>query len=329
MANDKKKKKAKKARAKAKTQTGTTDSGFSKPRIITSQKVTSGPMPSTKKAHVQSACSILDPFCVHAKGARRPDGLGTNTLPFQVRQLVGITTGAAGARRYLIVPGCGVYGYSFADPAAGTITMPATWTTLGNGSFISTNASEVRIVSFGVRMLSVLPATTSSGYVIVGTVANPTISQVQAEGRVTYPEHSLRPLTAGSEFCWVSKPTGAGAHAFRPVSGLANNMSDFDWTALSIEIAGGPNSTLCFMAEVIVNVELTLKESESATHPMAQIIPPTRPTNPVATTVQTVVHSQMPSFIEQPLAAAGKFIEEKAGAVVEGLLSKAMAFLPF
>jgi hypothetical protein len=298
--------------------------GLPQQRVINSSKQVAKHIPSTKKNHTRSLCSILDPFCVHAKGARRPDGSSSSSMPYQVRQIVGIVTNATGKSKYLLVPGFGIYGYASGTLTGTTWAMPAGWTSLGNGAFISTNGAEVRIVSFGVRVISVLPATTASGYAIFGTVPNPAVSSGHEEGRVAYPEHTIRPLTAGMEFCWISKPNGAAAHSFKLVSLVTNNMSDFDWNGLSIEIAGGPNSTLCLMAEMFMNVEFSIKEGDSN---LSAVVPPAIPANPVATMAQQVAHSKLPSFIEQPLASATKFLEQKASSVVDDVLSGAMAFL--
>lgn len=332
MVNQKRKGKKKK---QGKRGTGTTTStGMARPRLTQNVALaTKAKGPKTHKAHVMSACSILDPFCVHAKGAKRPDGLGTNTLTFQVRDTVSITTsGTSGRARTVFAGGFGIFGYAQAAYADPNFTLPATWTQFASSTFATTNGSEVRLVSFGIRLISVLSATNSQGYVILGTMTNPVVGNVQSQGRTQYPESSTRPLTAGFETSWISKPTGAGAHNFHRVAGTTppvnNAMNDFDWTSLSVEIVGGPTAgaTTCLVAEIFANIEIAINETAGATG-YGQLIAPAKPANPVALTTQAVVQSKVPSLFDGPVAAMGKFIEQKASSVIDDALSGAMAFL--
>jgi len=278
-----------------------------------------------KQSHVQSACSIIDPFCGMAKGARLPDGLGTQSMPYQVTSLVTVTTDAAGAAKFIFVPAYGLFGVGQASLAASTWTNPATWNSFGSGStYLNTNAATVRLVSFGVRVASIASATNCSGYIILGSELQAVISQTQTSGRINFPEKSIRPLTSGYESCWVSKPVGTGAHQFVPVASVTNTFSALTWTALSLEIVGGPATNSCVVCEVFCNVEFTINDSAAS---VAQLLPPNKPANPVATTVQNRVQSAMPAIFDKAKDAASKTLESMVSGAVDDVLEGAMAWL--
>lgn len=288
--------------------------------------------PASKAAHTRSTCSITDPFCVHAKAARRPDGLSTASIPYQVKSALTLTTGAtangdAGRARMVIAPGFGFYGTALATYGVGTgqNTLAAAWSSLPNNGFVTNNAQEVRIVSMGVRIISITSATNSSGYVILGTLSAPVGGVVQDNGTTSYVETMTRTLAAGFETCWISKPTGSGAHNFRN-SGITSTMSDFDWTGLSIEIVGGVNSTATLLIEIFTNVEIILGPN-GATTGLSNLIPPATPSNPVALQAQRALHSNLPGLIDQGVSAVSTRIEKAGMSFVEDALSGAMMFL--
>jgi len=302
--------------------------GLPRSLLISSSTTATVAKVKTKQAHTVHACSILDPFCTHAKGARRPDGMGSQSMPYQSRQIINVATNAAGAAKIWICGLNGVFGTMAGITNGANWDTPAGMTVFPGSAFIQTNAGEVRLVSMGARVMSTASATNSQGFVIMGTINNPPYSQVaQPSAIVTYAEHSLRPLTAGFESVWISKPTGANAHDFRAVSTITTSSTDFDWSTLVVEIGQGPVSTNVLMIEVICNVEFTISQATVATSGLAQLIPPSKPANRVALNAQAQVHSSMSSIMDTTVEKAGKFIESKAAGIVEDLLTGAAAFL--
>jgi len=337
MANKKKagkgngRKKAGKRGGGVKPATNTTQATFPRSKLISSSSTASTGRVKTKQAHTTHACSILDPFCVHAKGARRPDGMGSQSMPYQSRSVVSVTTNTFGAAKLVIAGGNGIFGTAQATVNAGAWDWPTTYTALPGSAYISANAKEVRLVSMGVRVMSLTSANASQGFVILGTVNNPPIQTpaitAQPATIVTYAEHSLRPLTSGFETVWISKPTGVGAHDFRVLTSVVGGMTDFEWSSLIIEVGQSAVSTPVLMLEIICNVEFTISTDNTASYGLAQLIPPSKPANPVALQAQAQVHSRVSSIMDTTVEKAGKFIESKAGSVVEDILSGAMAFL--
>jgi hypothetical protein len=308
--------------------------GFNPPRTLVRQVNNAPLMKMTKRIHHKAACSILDPFCVHAKGAARPDGLGTQALPYQVKFLLNPQVKATFDYMIQFVPGAGLFGYAIANDVAGVWNIPAAWTACPGGAstFLTANAAEVRLVSFGVRATVVSPATTCSGYVTFGTIPNPIVAGAYSKGNITYPEVTTKSIAPGTELMWYSKPTGADAHKFIPVAQLTTTMTDFNWTALSVEVTGSATANdKPLMFEVIMNVEFTFKTSSSVVDGSAGLAmfvkPAATPSNPVATTVQNAVHTAMPSFIEGTVGSASAKIEKFASDALDAALSGGWAAL--
>lgn len=286
-----------------------------------------------KAKHHKTACSILDPFCVHAKGASRPDGASTQALPYQVRFLQNFITDATGASKYVFVPGFGMYIGTGSTITAGVATLGSTWTSTGNANtFLAANAAEIRIVSFGVRAIVTSSSTTASGLLIGGTLSNPIVAQKDVAANIAYPEVEVQGFAAGAELVWYSKPCGTDAHKFVPVSAITNTMTDFNWTALSLEITGGPAGVSGVMqAEVIINLEFTFKMDTAAPTASSQMLTmmaqPAVPANPVAVTTQAAVHSNMPSFFVGPVEKASAYVESKVASVLDDVISTGFALL--
>lgn len=276
--------------------------------------------------HVKAACSILNPFCIAARAAKRPDGLAQGTIPFQVRGLYTITTDAAGTALRLVVPGFGIYGTTNGTLAAGTWTVGATWGTLNGSAFISTNAAEVRIVSMGAIFRSTASMTNCQGLLHKAVVTSPVVSGTYTEKNQNNVEDELTPLTAGFESTWIAKPLGSRAHSFRAIAEITNTMADFDWSSCYFEIIGGPVSTVIGVIEVVVNVEFQLNSTGITTTGLSGAVLANKPANPVALQTQNMVHSTVPSFIQGGLAKADAVITNVASKAVSSLLDMAEDF---
>lgn len=275
------------------------------------------PHPAVKMAHVHAACSITDPFCSHARAAKRPDGLGATSIGAHVHYITTISTDAAGKAFYTLVPGIGRYGVASGTLAASTWTLQAGWTSLGGSGFVDANAAEVRIVSMGAILRSICSATDSKGIVDTFVVPNPVVSGTFSEGSANYPEFKRNSLRSTREIAWIAKPAGAHAHSFRPYAEATTTMSDFDWTSLGIEVLSGPASTPVLDLEIFVNVEFTLKNSSLGASGLASAVTKPRPANPVALKAQNAIHSKMESFVEGGIST----VEKKVASFASSALS--------
>jgi hypothetical protein len=271
------------------------------------------------KAHTHHACTITNPFCPAAKGSRYPDGLSSNSMPFQVKGMMSVATSAGGDSFGVIGAGGGRYGAVFGTLAAGTWTLAATWSTLAGSAFVATNAQEVRIVSWGVIWRSTAAMTACQGMVhcFSTTGLGPTQTYPQLSQNTL--EDQLIPLTSGMELSWISKPLGAKAHAFRPLTDFTTTSSDFDWTTFAIEIVGGAPSITVGFLEVVVNVEVQF--NNTGIQSMGAIVPPSKPSNPIATKIQAQAHSTMGSFIEGGVSKVEQAVTKKASSIASTMFS--------
>lgn len=282
--------------------------------------------PHIIKHHVTAACSILNPFCVAAKAARRPDGLSSSTIPFQVRGMLTVATDASGYSLLVIVPGQGRYGYATGTYSAGNYTLGATWQILNGSTFINTNAAEVRIVSMGALFRSTASMTNCQGLLHKFVLTSPTVSAVIPSGNQNNVEDELTPLTAGYQSTWLSKPLGSAAHSFRPYTEVTNTMTDFNWSSVAFEIIGGAASQTVGYVEIVVNVEIHLNQTAITTTGLAGSTIARRPANPVALQTQAMVQSTAPSFIQGGIDKIESTITSFASRAVSSLLDSAEDF---
>lgn len=296
-----------------------------KPKKKTAKTKQPGQHKAAHATHVKAACSILNPFCIAARAARRPDGLAQGTMPFQVRGLVNVTTDTAGAALIVIVPGLGRYGY--ATGALGSYwTVAAAWTSFPGAAFLTTNASEIRIVSMGAIFRSVASMTNCSGYLHKAVLTSPTVSQVIGTSNQNNVEDELTPMTSGLESVWFSKPLGSKAHSFRPSADATTTMSDFDWSSCYFEIQGGPVSATVGLIEIVVNVEFQLNAAGVTTTGLSGAVLANKPANPVALQAQNMVHSTLPSFVSGGVTKAESVVTNIASKAVSNLLDMAEDF---
>ena len=293
------------------------------PRMVSSQALKK----TVKMGHVHATCSMTDPFCVHARGAQRPDG-GPPTIPYQVRGLVSVAGwSATGSTRYVFVPGV-LYQYNAPSAAAGAVwTMGAAWVSFLSGSDILQSAKEVRIVSFGVILRSVLSATNASGNCIVSTTPQPLVSETYTSGTMNNAETQVHNVASGTEISWISKPMGPSAHLFKPLSSYTTTTADFDWTSLSVDISGsytGASGATFMVAEYVCNLEFTLNPQSTGLANLAKA--PSAP-NRVAVAAADHLRVNTPSFISGGIEAVASKVEGYAKSALDSIMADGMALL--
>lgn len=276
--------------------------------------------------HVHAACSILDPFCVHAKAAKRPDGLGGQTLTSSIHGQVSVTTDANGSFLLAVVPGYGIYGTGKATIAAGVATLPANWTALPGSGFVDGNSSDIRIVSMGAIFRSTAAMTNCQGLLHTYVLPHVQTGQALVQMNQNNPEDTLNILTSGYECSMISKPKGTDAHAFKPKSAITNTMSDFAWNTLVFEVNGGAISQTIGSIEIIVNVEFSINNAGLTAVGLGGVTQAPRPANPIALQTQSKVQTSIPSIIQGGKEIVAKRIEGAASSALNGFLDSAMDF---
>lgn len=291
------------------------------PRVPLLRK-TAGPKPSkTLATHHRESCSILDPFCVSAKGAKRPDGMGPTSISMPIRGYYGIGTDANGAKVFLVV-NAGRYGWANTTIAGTAATVSANWGERPGADLLVSHAKEYRIVSAGVTIRSTASTNNTGGNLILRTISSPAPSYSFTLGNMNFSETQMYALQPGFEVTWIAKPIGPKAHSFRPLTEDTNVMTDFDWTGLILEINGGPPSVTCLSVEMVVNVEFTLTEGNSTA--IASLVSPSKATNPVALHVQNKVQATMSSFFNGGV----DYVEKQVSNLVSSALQDVTRYAP-
>lgn len=267
-----------------------------------------------------TVCSIIDPFCIHARGAQYPDGVGGPTIPMQLRGITSIAAdGTTGTGAVVFVPNP-VY------PKLDALSHVATlWTwnsTSGTSpianSFFTSNANEARIVSWGLVIRSQMTASTAKGSIIVQTLTQPPYSGTYTSGAINTPYAQVHALSAGTQISWVSQPLGPDARAFKPLSAYTNSLSNVDWTGLQIEVVNGDiTSNIVYLSvEVIFNIEFNLL----ANNGLNQVVKPPPKPNDLAVRAAEAAQSSIAPFIEGGVTAATNYLGRIAMGAVSSLL---------
>ncbi len=276
--------------------------------------------------HTKAACSILNPFCLAAKGAPRPDGMGHATFPFQVRGSFPLSTDSSGNAFIAVVPGCGLYGYAAATIAGLTATMAATWSTLPGSAFLTTNAEDIRIVSMGSTFRSTASMTNCQGLLHTFQRAQLKVGQafpILSENNI---EDQLSPLTSGYAVSQIAKPVGNQAHQFIAFSTLNNTMAEWNWSVMCYEVINSAPSIGIGYIEIVVNIEMTLNLVGTTTTGLGGVVRPVKPANPIALQAQALVHSTTPSIIQGGYESVERAITNAAGKAIDTLWSNAESF---
>jgi hypothetical protein len=261
----------------------------------------------------EDVCSVYDPFCPKAYGSTRPVGSSTPTIPFTLKQVFTVATGAAGDAWFVLYPGADtdcISSFTTVNPNWPAVAAPAT----SLGSFPSFG-STVRVVSAGLTWHDIAPSTDAGGYVIVMNVSSPSDSMYDGG------THTLSSLINSNETfitdrhqpgtVILSPTNNVQADEFQAAGTAVNSVAN-PWAAVALAINGKP-STNVLMVTVVVHYELTLNESS---------IPGT--TRPERSLVVTATKSFSNTFINKASEEAGSIIRRKAMGIIKRLAGTAV-----
>lgn len=217
------------------------------------------PRPTAGPGHslVPLACSQFDPFCPHARGAKVLDENATNTFTFTSYELMTATSNATGYSYLEFGPSVRQARNAATIDAAGVVTGTGTTNSVPNYTELLAQADAYRIVSYGVHIMGISNAMTSSGFVRVES-ANSFIPIGGTYGTFST-DAQMYPLKPGLEVHWVSKPSGgADSIEFKRVdSQLLGN--DYPRTGVRIWTVGAPPDTPIMTVEIVMHIECTPK----------------------------------------------------------------------
>lgn len=207
---------------------------------------------SFSQRDVDDIQSLSDPFCPSARGSKLPDTDTSKSVAVTTIQRLSLASDANGKLMANIRPSL-----QDASRTATTITgeVGTTWAAcsqVADYSALDAAFSEYRIVSWGVKIFSVLAPLEQSGYFKMITIPFTSSSTAAIDGINTggslFEEIRIFPTT-DTTVQWISKPYG---NEFKSYYGLTNST---DWDNLIIAAHAMPASKTCFIAEIYYNIE--------------------------------------------------------------------------
>lgn len=225
-------------------------------------------------------CSVTNPFCDEARGARWPDNSYTKSAGWSYfGGTFGIGTDATGSGALMMFPDPYNNSMSPTSITTGTIAWP---TNMGSSFTAPSNIARYRVTSFGFRLSATQTPLSAQGMVRVrhfspmlgASLSSTDISSINADAAYDVPLARL----INQDLFVIPMPLGDNARLFSlPVtaaSALAS-WSNPGWQVTQIGITGATASTQVLSVAVYYNYELIFNDGDAAN--MFEKAPP--PTN--------------------------------------------------
>lgn len=286
--------------SKKKNQRKAAKSGKKKPATQKSSKG-SGTKPSGMGAMMTAhqVCSITNPFCPEAHGAKWPDGQYTRSATYDIDGgIVDVVTNASGDGAVLFVPGLTSHYYTTTGITAGSVAYAGS----SNQVLVApANVTRFRITSWGLRIVSPLAPMTVTGFVRVrlfsplkGATLNPTsINSIAADESYDIPLSRL----VGKDYHILPKPFGTEARLFRDRATEGFALASWDnpgWQVVQIAVQGGPVSSYAIQVYAYYHYEVLFADGDALN--TFSSVPP--PNNPVVKETANTVIGKIGGFIE-------------------------------
>lgn len=269
--------------------------------------------PQSVKNAVSAICSISDPFCIHAYGAKGLSGSSARTLAYQWHSRRTLTTDATGSAAVLYAPG--YVAVSFPATVAAGI---ATYTT-SHIDAPSLSATTYRIVSWGLKIRRICAPLSSAGMLRVRGFATTHGSYLETIPTATYNCDVSEDIALqdAKEVCIVGRRIDQ-THGFMRMPTDTNQTTQIEywrapgWCCYQIAIEGGPVSVATLDIEIFINYEVAFEDTSS----MGLLTTTAPPPNPVASAAADVVYNAGKGIFSTGLAAASRWIENKAAMAI-------------
>jgi len=290
------------------------------PRPYSTQMASSGPRPKTGQGRfytgpttdlVERLCSLTDPFCDAARGARLPDETGIPAIGYRWRGVLNLTSDANGVGAVYVLPS-----YPFATAAqaaaASSLTTPATWSTIDNASTLTAVTVKYRVVSFGVLVRPMCAPTSASGMLTITEIPQLIVANTFPSG----PNNNSRQYRVGlpnfQGAAWIAEPYGLDARTW--VSQNTNTSAQgSNFPGVAISVSGAPASTVMAEVEYFLNMEHAV--AGGALSELAQ--PPPRD-QPQVQTLTARVREELRGMFIGGMEEFGSFVKQRAAAVIAG-----------
>jgi len=243
-------------------------------------------------------CSITNPFCPEAKGARWPDNSYTKSAGLPIEAATILSTDANGALGYLFGPTLD------SQFAAGTVTAGvAAYTSFTALSGISpfSGVSRYRVTSYGLKLQCTSTQMNTTGRVRIrllspltgASLASVALNTPYADAMLDVPLSRLI-----SQDVYVNlAPLGDNARIFQPYITPGITMANWvnpGWQVAQIGVDGGQVSTQCLCVTWYYNYEVIF--DDASTNQLFATAPPL--SSPKAQEVSAGVMARVGNFIE-------------------------------
>jgi len=268
-------------------------------------------------------CSVTNPFCPEAVGARWPDNSYTRSLTYSTMGYTKALTANAAGLGAVLYFGDGKYNINEAATyVAGTATFSNATSFTGTWP---TGVVRFRLTSFGVRVSSAYSPNTVSGMLrirlyspVAGaslTVTDPT--SVLCDDQWDIP---IARLTTKDVFV-TSAPLGDMARQFKtePASTAISSWTNPGWQVIGVAVDGAPASAVGIInIQAYYHYEIVVGEAD--TQSSLATAPP--PNNPVVREASAGVLARVGNFASGAASAVNRVFESSAGQfVAQGLLT--------
>lgn len=268
-------------------------------------------------------CTITDPFCPAAKGARWPDSNSQPTIAITLQGIVPIQTDAAGnfAASFGVDP---IRGYRTwqVDPANGDLTSPTN--TAYNGALQFDGISEFRLVSGGVQVFSTASLQTSAGMLRAIEVSSTESNLNTGLNAFSYDytrTHDKPVREFGSVFQYL-RPGGPESRNFNEFT--IGATSTYDWTTSLICLTGGEPTTQVGMIYYVFHYEYKFAQSNI----MNKLASPAPGDNAFITTLSNYVGKEAGGIIEGYQHQVQETMSKHALDYIKKLLKQSVNALP-
>lgn len=279
--------------------------------------------PSKPHKHLHTLCSITDPFCVHARGAKLPDDSTVPTFPWQFKTVFAVITGAAGQNSGIILANnyLGYNSLSVTPNAAGVINAASfnPWT---GASSASANFSSARIVTMGCTFYPTVSMSSAQGYIIFNEIPKFVTGTNYTDGSTNSPNSRIIAVTPGRPISWIARPEGVESRRFYTFDSASIDQEGF--SSLHWEVIGGPGSVTVGIMEVIVNLEVIPKNDNTV---VSKLATPSAQHNPKVLTAQNAVMNQVSGFVEGAKETVSSVIADAAKSALSGFAEMAFGLL--
>jgi len=266
---------------------------------------------------VHNICSVSDPFCAGARGAKWPDANRTRTLAWSVPGFVlALGSDAAGRVSSLFLPNATA---TQASTSALTAT-DATYTDALNFPVSAPTLARWRITSWGLRITSPLSRMTATGTCHIRLFSPDSFSSLgvvpfattMCDNMLDIP---LQRLIDQDEYI-IPMPLGTDARLFRDTSEMPSLLStgkNCGWQVVNVAVTGAPVSTPGVInVYLYYNIEYTAPDGDTA---YAFSTPPP-PSSPLVQQGTSSVLDRVGNFISGAASKVEALFQNKAAQYV-------------